>query len=316
MKNSFLKRSLFAVFLLSLFAISASLSAQDEKSVKKKKDEIPEVEVVEITAKDGVQLRCLFYAGTKGKESIPVIMLHDWDNNRNQFADYAKQLQKSKGFAVIVPDLRGHGESTFTESGDQLDREKWKPSEIATIVADIEACKKFLVGKNNKGELNIDLLSVVAEGVTCYHACQWAVADWQYGYFGGVKQGSDVKSLALLGPQKSYRGLNLTQVAKNELFTGPADSALSMMIMGNSDNGDRSVNESKSIYKNIERIRNANDDDKKFVYFFEYMTRKQTKVVKNQDGNEGGLSDVLAYFIENEAKRFENRHRWQDRSRK
>ena len=60
---------------------------------------------------DGLELALTYYPGTKGKQTIPVVLLHGWKQSRNDYKDLAPALQKL-GYAVIVPDLRGHGEST------------------------------------------------------------------------------------------------------------------------------------------------------------------------------------------------------------
>ena len=91
-------------------------------------------------------------------------MLHDWDGNRKQFSGLATYLQ-SIGHSIIVPDLRGHGESLRVKASDMtLDREKFNRNAIAAMGEDIEACKRFLLKKNNGGELNIEFLTVVAAG--------------------------------------------------------------------------------------------------------------------------------------------------------
>src|SRR4051812_12911603 len=77
-----------------------------------KKAKIPEPEEIDLTTKDGVVLRATYFAGTQGKESVPIIMLHGLGGKRNEFADLAKELQKTKGCAILCPDLRGHGDST------------------------------------------------------------------------------------------------------------------------------------------------------------------------------------------------------------
>ncbi|MDR1383950.1 MAG: alpha/beta fold hydrolase [Planctomycetaceae bacterium] len=62
------------------------------------------------TAFDGVILSATYYPGTDGKESAPVVLLHDKGGNRRDFDALVAQLL-SDGKAVLVPDLRGHGKS-------------------------------------------------------------------------------------------------------------------------------------------------------------------------------------------------------------
>ena len=69
---------------------------------------------------DGLELTLTYYRGTKGKQTIPVVLLHGWKQSRNDYKDLAPALQ-AQGYAVIVPDLRGHGESTHLKGvrGDE-----------------------------------------------------------------------------------------------------------------------------------------------------------------------------------------------------
>ncbi len=301
--------------LLVLFVVTGQFGSRAAAQEEKKEIETPAAEVVEIETKDRILLQCSWFGGTKGKETIPVLMLHDWGGSRKDLLDLAASLQKEYGFAVLVPDLRGHGESlNVAGSSEKLDTDKWKQADIASMIRDIEACKSFFKTKNDDGELNVDMMSLLAVGNTCIHAIQWSVTDWSYGPIGGVEQGQDVKSIVLMGPVKSFRSLNLTKTIRNPLFTGEADYSLSMMILGNTDNSTKSVRESKSIYKSIKRMRKENDDGKNFLHYFEYQTKRQAKVVESKNGDVE-LPEVIGYFITNESERFENDHRWQSRKR-
>ena len=106
-----------------VLAIGPSPSAAQDAPAAKKPDDaadekVPEPEVPELTTKDELQLKATYFPGTKGQESIPVIIIHGLGpkSNRKEYDDkdsgLASFLQKSLGCAVIVPDLRGHGEST------------------------------------------------------------------------------------------------------------------------------------------------------------------------------------------------------------
>ena len=64
-------------------------------------------------------MKATCFPGTKGPESIPVILLHGFSGkekaSRKDFTQeqgLASFLQEKLGCFVIVPDLRGHGDST------------------------------------------------------------------------------------------------------------------------------------------------------------------------------------------------------------
>src|SRR5205814_1195743 len=66
---------------------------------------------LDLKTDDGLALKATYYPGTKGEDTVPILILHDWKGDRSQFKELALFLQ-AKGRAVIVPDLRGHGGST------------------------------------------------------------------------------------------------------------------------------------------------------------------------------------------------------------
>ena len=142
------------------------LYAQETKPKAKK---LPPRETTTLQTKDGVQLRCDFYPGTNGKETVPVMLLHGWEGPRGQgnstdFEGLALYLQRA-GHAVLVPTFRGHPGSTQVETVAgvvEFDREKMGGADLAAMVRfDLEAAKKFLVKKHNEEQLNIEMLCVV-----------------------------------------------------------------------------------------------------------------------------------------------------------
>ena len=173
----------FEYLFLALLFLGTSLIAvgQDEANKTEEESELPAAEVVSVETTDGVVLKCEWYPGTNAKLTLPVILVHDWGEDRSGMLPLAERLQAEHGYAVLVPDLRGHGQSTkHINLEDPLDHTEFKKSQIASAVNDIEACRKFLMQKNNDAELNIEMLSVVASHQTCVHALNWAVQDWSW----------------------------------------------------------------------------------------------------------------------------------------
>src|SRR5207249_10101511 len=105
---------------------------------------------------DGVEIAAVYYAaaaeGDKpAKEAIPVILLHEYGGSGADFKALAEYLQGA-GFAVLVPDLRGHGGSTKVRGGKDLDHKKMLPKMCHAMYAkdgDIDVCKAFLMKENN-----------------------------------------------------------------------------------------------------------------------------------------------------------------------
>ena len=241
----------------------------------KKKSKFPAPEIVELETKDGVKLTCTWFAPegagppakpvknaaeTKvqpppaGKKTAPFILLHDWDRSREDLLSFGRFLQVA-GHAVIVPDLRGHGGSLTVEGSDRpIDRERMRKKEMPSVLADLEACKKFLMRKNDAGVVNIDLLSVAAVGQTAILAMQWAVTDWSWTPVGSVKQGQDVKSLILIAPTQKFKGISIKPFFKHPLFVGGRVDPLPVLFVYAESHSD-SVEDSTKIYQGIKKGR-------------------------------------------------------------
>ena len=62
------------------------------------------------TAFDGMILSATYYRGANGKDSVPIVLLHGLGGSRRDFDPIIPALIEA-GMAVLVPDLRGHGNS-------------------------------------------------------------------------------------------------------------------------------------------------------------------------------------------------------------
>ena len=231
-----------AIFSLSCFAFAHRAACQEskpEKKIEKKTDKdtdkIPKPEDLVLRTADGLQLAVTYYAGLNGRETIPIVLLHGWKESRSEYKDLAPALQKL-GYGVIVPDLRGHGESTRIKGAgrdETLEAAKMPPSQFGLMVAqDMKAVKDFLWFRNNAGELNIDKLCLVGAEMGASVALNFARADALEQDRNEVlrpdyKLGCFVKALVLISPELSFRGLP-TRIA----ITYPAvQSDISVLIL-------------------------------------------------------------------------------------
>src|SRR2546423_671832 len=113
---------------------------------------VPEPEDISLETKDGLTIKATYYKGTANKEAVPVIMVHGIGGQRGDFHALGVYLQ-SLGHAAIAPDLRGHGQSK-TQKGPTgvpitIDPEKLNKGALDAMVADIQACKKYLLERHN-----------------------------------------------------------------------------------------------------------------------------------------------------------------------
>jgi pimeloyl-ACP methyl ester carboxylesterase len=207
--------SLLVAMLMALLWCVSPAVAQDRAADEQQ--QVPPPEPITLETLDGVRLAATFYPGTKGKDSVPVILLHMWKGNRNDYSGLARLLQ-AEGHAVLVPDLRGHGDSTVRRgSAVPLNAANLSRNDFAAMRQfDMQTLKQLLLQKNNAGELNIEKLCLVGAEMGASVALNFARLDWNVPPVGNKKQGQDVKAVVVISPEWSTPGLPLRTA-----MTGP-----------------------------------------------------------------------------------------------
>lgn len=223
------------------------------------KVKLPDPEPVSLESLDGVVLKATYYPGTAKKETVPLMLIHGFGGSKSEYHAFALYMQ-SLGHASLAPDLRGHGQSTLQKLPNgttvTLDADKFTRLDLESMVRDIETCKRFLLDKNNAGELNIELLTVVGADFGTILATRWSAADWSVRDLPAYKQGRDVKALVLLSPMTAFKGITM-----REAFTVPAvQSQLSIMFVAGTKDG-KSTSEAKKNYDALQRHHPKLPDD-------------------------------------------------------
>ena len=219
---------------------------------KKTKDGPPDPEPISLETKDGVQLRATYYGGTLKKKAVPILMIHGWKGQQDEFRMVARGLQ-ANGHAVLTVDLRGHGLSTVqrTPQGDkELEPDKLRANDIERMVMDLEACKRFLVDKNNAGELNVSALCLVAAEFGTIPAMRWTLIDWSAARLPSYKQGQDVQAVALLSPVETFKGVTARPALSHQLIRGKTISKL--ICVGADD--PKALSDAKRLHSTLERF--------------------------------------------------------------
>lgn len=278
MRNLAVALAAVAVMVVALYAEITGAAAPTPPAGSAK--QLPPPQNVTLTTHDGVSLGATFYGSLLGKEAVPVIMLHQYKGSRTDFKDLAATLQ-AKGCAVLVPDLRGHGQSTRQQLPGRGDREinpaLLKHQDfVAMVEQDLEACKSYLMEKNNAGELNINKLCVIGAEMGAVVGVDWAAWDWHWPMLATGKQGQDVKALVLISPPWSYKGLSLTEVVNNRRL---ADQMSWLIIVGDQDKDD--LREAKRLQQTIEKFLPTPSDpaqaaEKQAVFFMPVATSLQS----------------------------------------
>jgi pimeloyl-ACP methyl ester carboxylesterase len=306
--------------ILAGFLLSATFSALPAfaENAPETEEKIPDPEDVdEIVTKDGVPIKATFYPSLLGKKAVPIILLHGFKGDRRDFDGLALDLQKL-GHAVIVPDLRGHGDSSRvvtpgTGAVVTIEPGKLRKDDFLAMVSqDVEAVKKFLMKKNNAGELNIDKLCVVGADMGATIALNWAVLDWSWAPLSTGKQGQDVKALVLISPEWAFRGMPITDA----MSVKAVRRDLSIMLIAGK--GSKSMGDASRIFKGLEKLRPAPPSDpkeaaeKQDLFFDKPSTSLQgTKMLGEKSLN---LNPRIAKFIE--LRLVDKNYPWTNRSTK
>jgi dienelactone hydrolase len=271
---------------------------------------LPETEDVSLETKDGLTIRATYYPGTGKKEAVPVIMIHDLGGQRGDFHGLGTYLQ-SLGHAAIAPDLRGHGQSKSqkgpTGAPYTLDSGKMNKLALEGMVYDVQACKKFLLDKNNAGDLNIEELCVVGAEFGATIAIRWTAMDWSATPLPAYKLGQDVKALVLLSPQPPQKGLGYLDVV-GAIQDVPK---LSWMIVTGSDDPKSSA-EANKLHKRLvpHHPRTGEDTD---LFLEEPGTTLAGTKLLGTDRDELGVKRKIGVFLEKRLVNHKADFAWQDR---
>lgn len=293
--------------MVVLFAVdSAVVSAQETKSAPK----IPPPEQIDLATQDGVALKATFYPGTKEKNTVPVVLLHMFKGSRKDYEKLALYLQ-SQGHAVLVPDLRGHGDSTKVQGmtrpleADTMPRAAF----LGMAEGDMEACKKFLVEQNNAGKLNIEKLCLVGAEMGAVVAADYAQLDWSWPVLATGKQGQDVKGLVLISPVWSFHGLQMKQAIADPNVR----ANISVLIVVGKEKS-RDAAEANRLYSTFKRYHPDADAENvadRSLFFIGLETSLQgTKILEENLR----LNEMIAQFID--LRLVKQSFQWKERGKK
>ena len=139
---------------------------------------------------DGYSIAYNIYKSKPG--SPAVILLHMLRRTKSDWDTIAKWLQ-TNGYTVIVPDLRGHGQS----AGNW---EQFTPEDFNKMTLDVAAIKSVLA---NEGAQKI---AIIGASIGANIAFNYASTD------------QDVKTIILLSPGMDYKGVSITDTRFNKPF--------------------------------------------------------------------------------------------------
>ena len=141
---------------------------------------------------DGYTLAYNIYKSKPGSPSV--ILLHMFRRTKSDWDSIAKWLQ-TNGYTVIVPDMRGHGQS----AGNW---EQFTPEDFNKMTYDVAAVKSVL---QNEGA-NTKKLAIIGASIGANVALNYAAND------------QDVRTVILLSPGLEYKGVLAATTRFNKPF--------------------------------------------------------------------------------------------------
>jgi pimeloyl-ACP methyl ester carboxylesterase len=277
-----------------------------DKGKSDDKQKPPPPEDVTLRTVDGVQLTATYFPSGKGKESVVIVPLHMWKRSRKDYRDLALELQ-SHGWAVLTPDLRGHGDSTTLSLGgktETLDAAKFSPQQFTLMAKyDMLAVKDYLWERHNAGEFNLNQLCLVGAEMGAAVAVNFSLYD-ATGYgegsapgspaYGTVQVGGFVKALVLLSPDWSFKGLPLKLPLANA-----AVCELSVMLFVGAETP-KTLADSSRVYGILERYHPEPEGDNKLARKTLFRGRLHTSLQGTRllDAKEFNVKNNIAEFID------------------
>lgn len=276
-------QNLVSICLIAAATIGWAVSAFAAAPKAEEKKIPPPEDLVRETA-DGLNLALTYYPSAEGKEAVPVVLLHAFKGKRSDYRDLALFLQQ-QGHAVVVPDLRGHGESTKFRGGTTIDANRMAAAEFNNMwLLDMEAIKSFLWKENNEERCNLNRLCVVGAEMGAAVALAFAAHDWAirggpntYPYYGPRQLGAFTKGLVLISPPVQFKNLNTVAAVRmlekpTRLADGPAIPAeriaFLMLVGGESSDFKKDSDRIESMLKRYHPEPEGDNKKEKKTFFY------------------------------------------------
>ncbi len=288
-----------------LLATGSVLYAEQPSASSK----IPPPIDIDLESRDGVILKATYYPSTLGKEAVPILMVHEFEGSRSDFAPLALVLQ-GLGHAALTLDLRGHGESTLQRgSARPLNVKQFTSRQFQLMVwEDMERGKRFLLDKNNEGEVNIEKLCVIGAGMGATLALEWTLLDWSWPQLPTYKQGRDVKALVLISPEFTFRTLSSANLFKRPEIVRRISA---LILFG--DGKPKALEDANRIHGMFERVHPKPEKPEQVTLFrIPLKTNLQgAKLLDEKNLRAFKIDQLIAQFLR--LRLVEQPYPWQDR---
>jgi dienelactone hydrolase len=114
-------------------------------------------DAVTYQTEDGVQIVASWFVPPGETKPPVVILLHEQDGSRAQWNPLIPELVK-KGYAVLAPDIRGHGESTTIVRDGNEEPYQFGESDRTMALADVKAAVEWIKGRDDVDPTRIGII--------------------------------------------------------------------------------------------------------------------------------------------------------------
>jgi hypothetical protein len=155
---------------------------------------------------------------------------------------------------------------------------------------DIDVCKAFLIKENNQEKLNIDKLCIVGAELGATLAMNWTIVDWAWPVLGGVKQGQDIKGIAMLSPSFNEKSVMATAALRSPVIQ--KELAIYIAV----GEGTRTaLDDAKKIHKPLETARDGSDVEKGLLLQTFKTNRQGTQLLGTAELK---IAERIAQFLQ------------------
>lgn len=192
-------------------------------------------EELSLETSDGVEVKAWYYPVEEEADPLGgVILIHDLGGSHLTVEPLARILQAA-GYAVVAPDLRGHGETKLTNASSAVkDKDQSKvlkkldfemmaatrggqKRDQSGIRGDIECVRNWMKQRADEGALVMKPLFVIGSGVGAALAATWTAADAMWPDIATGPQGREVAGLVLVSPVFTTRGFSIAPALASEV---------------------------------------------------------------------------------------------------
>lgn len=239
---------------------NSNVPANNANNTSQSNTETPAPQTIKFESANKVEIVGTFYQSPK-ENSPAVLMLHQWESNRQSYDEFAKRLQ-AKNFGVLEIDGRGFGESVKTTDGATVATNRGDET-VKGMKSDVDNAFNFLAKQKN---VDAQKIGIVGASYGSSLAIIYAV------------ENPKVKAVALLSPGLNYFGNMPTEPAVKNYGNRP------LLLVAAEDD--------KESADAVRKLKEANATDKYKVKIFE-KGGHGTGLFKAKIG----LEDLLEEFL-------------------